>query len=190
MGSNMSTVNVRKAPVTTFEENAVPHAYNRSKAHRWSTSPVAKHEKAVTTPVLPPNNYKRSSDDNEIEIIRPTTFLDHSGHINKVISFHSSRCWREYFQASKQSDKLIVIFFWATWCGFCRYVDPVLDDLAARYMDVEIHKIDVDELYDISREFGVHAMPTFLFIKRGKVVDKVTGTRLEDIRSKIERNRV
>ncbi|KAK9675772.1 hypothetical protein RND81_11G030100 [Saponaria officinalis] len=194
MGANMSTVNQRKAPIVTSMENAVsqalPHAYNRSEAHRWTTIPPVEGKVAVDNHNLS-RNYKRPSEDqaNVVEITRPSAFLNHSANISKVISFHSSRRWREYFQASKQSNKLIVTFFSASWCRFCRYMDPILDDLATQYSDVEIHKIDVDELFDISREFGVHAMPTFLFVKRGEVVDKVTGTKHEDIRRKIEMHR-
>ncbi|KAK9675770.1 hypothetical protein RND81_11G029900 [Saponaria officinalis] len=170
MGANMSTVNQRKAPILTSGEfgvsPAIPHAYNRSDAHRWTTITPLKDEVAVTNLELS-RNYKRPSVDqvNVNEIIRPRAFLDHSPNINKVISFHSSRCCWDYFQASKQPDKLIVIFFSASWSGFCRYMDPILNDLATQYIDVEFHKIDVDELFDISREFGVQTMPTFLFVK-------------------------
>ncbi|KAL9246428.1 hypothetical protein vseg_019964 [Gypsophila vaccaria] len=180
----MSTVNIRKAPVATFKKNTTAHAHNRS-----TTTPAAKHEKAVTTPVLPPNNYKTSCDDNEIEIIRPTAFLDHSGHINKVISFHSSRCWREYFQASKQWDKLIVIYFTASWCGPCRFMAPVVDEFASHYANVAFNKIDVDELFNVSHDFGVQTMPTFLFIKRGTEIDRVTGARRDELQRKIEKHR-
>ncbi|KAK9675768.1 hypothetical protein RND81_11G029700 [Saponaria officinalis] len=141
MGSNMSTVNQRKAPIITSGEIAVsaapPHAYNRSEAHRWTNIPPVKGDVAVTNPELS-RNYKRPSDDqaNVIEIIRPREFLDHSANINKVISFHSS-----------QVDKLLVIFFSASWSGFCRYMDPIIDDFAAQYIDVEFQKIDVDELF-------------------------------------------
>ncbi|XP_074274527.1 thioredoxin H2-like [Silene latifolia] len=183
MGSNSSTSNGRK------EANAMTtvHEYKRSEAHRWTNEPPVKTEVATAT-----RNFKKTNEDqsnNMIEIIRPVAFLNHSANTNRVISFNSTATWRAHFQASRQSDKLIVIFFSASWCGFCRYMSPILDDLATQYTDVEMHKIDVDELYEISREFRVTTMPTFLFIKRGIEVDKVIGTRHQDIRTKIEKYR-
>ncbi|KAK9675761.1 hypothetical protein RND81_11G029000 [Saponaria officinalis] len=170
MGSNMSTVNQRKAPIITSGEIAVsaapPHAYNRSEAHRWTNIPPVKGDVAVTNPELS-RNYKWLSDDqaNVIEIIRPCAFHDHSANINKVISFHSSRCWKDYFQASKKSDKLLVIFFSASWSGFCRYMDPILDDFAAQYIDVEFQKIDMDELF-------VRSISTIIIASKRKLLTK------------------
>ncbi|XP_074278741.1 thioredoxin H2-like [Silene latifolia] len=176
MGSNVSSTSCERKEA---KARATPRAYRRCNAHRWTDTPPAESEVATDS-----CNFKNSNEDQSnmtIEIIRPNT--------NRVISFHSCSSWREYFQASKHSDKLIVIFFSASWCGFCRYMEPIVDDLATEYTDIEFHKNDIDKLFEISREFQVTVMPTFIFIKRGKEVDKVIGTNHQEIRTKIEKHR-
>ncbi|KAK6931172.1 Thioredoxin domain [Dillenia turbinata] len=106
-----------------------------------------------------------------------------------VIAFHSSAGWRAHFQATKSSSKLMVIDFTATWCGPCRLMEPVLNEFAAKYTDVDFIKIDVDELMDVAWEYEVQAMPTFILIKNGKVVDKIVGARKDDLQKKIEKHR-
>ncbi|CAL5399484.1 unnamed protein product [Camellia sinensis] len=83
----------------------------------------------------------------------------------------------------------MVIYFTASWCVPCRFMEPAIDEFAAKYTEVEFIKIDVDELMDVSQEYGVQAMPTFILIKKGRVVDKVTGVRKEELQNKIEKNR-
>lgn len=106
-----------------------------------------------------------------------------------VISFRSSSRWKSHFEASKQTSKLMVIDFMASWCGPCQFMQPALNEFAQIYTDVEFIKIDVDELHDVAEEFGVEAMPTFKLIKKGKEVDKVVGAKKEDLRKKIEKHR-
>ncbi|KAK3038583.1 hypothetical protein RJ639_027246 [Escallonia herrerae] len=112
------------------------------------------------------------------------------GKRSQVIAFHSSSVWKTHFEASKESSKLLVIDFTATWCGPCRYMEPALNLFADTYTDVEFIKIDVDELPDVTREFRVEAMPTFLLIKRGKEVDRVVGAKKDELQKKIEKHRV
>ncbi|GMH15332.1 hypothetical protein Nepgr_017173 [Nepenthes gracilis] len=108
---------------------------------------------------------------------------------SRVLAFHSAAQWKAYFEASKQSNKMIVIDFTATWCRPCRYMDPSVDEFAAKYSDVEFIKIDVDELMNVAGEFGIHAMPTFLLIKNGKEIDKVVGAKKQELQAKIEKHR-
>lgn len=108
---------------------------------------------------------------------------------SQIIAFHSSAKWRIHFEAAKQTDKLIVIDFTASWCGPCRFMEPAIAEFAAKYADVDFVKIDVDELEDVAQEFGVQAMPTFLLIKKGKEVDKVVGAKKDDLQKKIEKYR-
>lgn len=105
-----------------------------------------------------------------------------------VISFHSAAQWRAHFNASINTTKLMVIDFTATWCGPCRMMEPVINEFDAKYTDVEFIKIDVDELEGVTREFGVQAMPTFILLKKGKQVDKVTGTKKDELQKKIEKH--
>ncbi len=75
-----------------------------------------------------------------------------------------------------KSGKPLVLDFWAEWCGPCRMVAPIIDDLAKEYAGrVNIGKMDVDNNDEVVSKFGVRNIPTVLFIKNGEVVDKQVG---------------
>ncbi len=73
------------------------------------------------------------------------------------------------------SGKLSVVDFWAVWCGPCRMVGPIIEELHNEHEDVVIGKVNVDENPAISMRYRVRNIPTVLFIKDGKIVDKVVG---------------
>ncbi|MDX9748614.1 MAG: thioredoxin [Paludibacter sp.] len=74
------------------------------------------------------------------------------------------------------SGKPVVIDFWAEWCGPCRMVGPSIEELANEYAGkVEIGKLNVDDNVDTPSEYGIRNIPTILFIKDGKIVDKQVG---------------
>ncbi|XAR53238.1 Monodehydroascorbate reductase (NADH) [Bertholletia excelsa] len=135
----------------------------------------------------------------EYSVQRPTGYGNGYGYgsgstsvktsISQVITFHSSSKWRAHFESSKSTDKLMVIDFTASWCVPCRTMEPAINEFAAKYTDVQFIKIDVDQLMDVANEFGVQSMPTFLLIKKGRVLDKITGARKEELQKKIERHR-
>ncbi|CAM8953145.1 unnamed protein product [Rhodiola kirilowii] len=110
--------------------------------------------------------------------------------MNRIIVFRSTTQWRAHFEASKLSNKLMVIYFSASWCGPCRYMEPIVNELAAKYSEVEFIKIDVDELPAVSWEFAIQAMPTFVLLRGGKEVDKVVGAKKDELQWKIEKHTV
>ena len=75
-----------------------------------------------------------------------------------------------------ESDKLTVIDFWAEWCGPCRAIGPVIEELATEYAGiVNIGKVNVDVNPTLSMNFGITSIPAILFVKGGQVVDKQIG---------------
>ena len=82
----------------------------------------------------------------------------------------------ENFEELIASGKPIVLDFWATWCGPCRRVGPIIAELANDYEgQVIVGKCDIEEDEDLPMRFGVRNIPTILFIKNGEVVDKQVG---------------
>ena len=76
----------------------------------------------------------------------------------------------------EKNDKLTVVDFWATWCGPCRMIAPILDQLATEYQDkVKVTKLDVDANIKTATRFNVRSIPMLLFFKDGKLVDQIVG---------------
>jgi thioredoxin 1 len=77
-----------------------------------------------------------------------------------------------------ESNQLSVVDFWAEWCGPCRAIGPVIEELSKEYEGtVKIGKVNVDHNPQISMNFGITSIPAILFIKDGKVVDKLVGAQ-------------
>lgn len=90
----------------------------------------------------------------------------------------------ENFESYKNGSLPLVIDFWATWCGPCRMVAPIIEELAKEYDGkVTVAKCDVEEADDIAAEFGIRSIPTIIFIKNGQIQDKLVGAASK---SKIE----
>ncbi|CAN0430012.1 unnamed protein product [Ectocarpus sp. 8 AP-2014] len=87
---------------------------------------------------------------------------------------------------SNSNDALVVIDFTATWCGPCQKISPVFELLSQELTDVVFLKVDVDENEETAQKYDVVQMPTFLFMRKGEVVDQFSGASVAMLREKIE----
>ncbi len=76
-----------------------------------------------------------------------------------------------------QSDKTVLIDFYADWCGPCRMVGPIVEEIAAEHLEYKICKVNVDEEQELAAQFGVMSIPSLFVLKNGKVVNQTLGAQ-------------
>ncbi|KHJ94603.1 putative thioredoxin [Oesophagostomum dentatum] len=90
---------------------------------------------------------------------------------------------------NENPNTLVVIDFYATWCGPCKIMGPKFHKLSNEYTSVVFVKVDVDESEDIVSRFDIKVMPTFIFMRKGAQIDIVEGSVEDDLRKKIEQHK-
>ncbi|XP_043800744.1 thioredoxin-2-like [Apis laboriosa] len=92
-------------------------------------------------------------------------------------------------QLEKAGDQLVVIDFFAVWCGPCKIIGPKVEELSLEMEDVIFLKVDVDECEDIVGEYEITSMPTFVFIKNNKVLENFSGANYDKLKNTIQKHK-
>eukprot|EP01104_Vermistella_antarctica_P019532 TRINITY_DN7699_c0_g1_i1.p1 TRINITY_DN7699_c0_g1~~TRINITY_DN7699_c0_g1_i1.p1 ORF type:complete len:118 (-),score=33.89 TRINITY_DN7699_c0_g1_i1:136-450(-) len=93
------------------------------------------------------------------------------------------------FKEQTSKDTLVVVDFFAVWCGPCKRISPFFVELAAKYPDVTFVKVDIDEAPDVAEDQEVSAMPTFRYFKSGKQVAELVGASKEKLEALVVENK-
>lgn len=92
-------------------------------------------------------------------------------------------------QLKEAGSKLVVVDFYATWCGPCKIISPKLEEMAAQFTDVIFLKVDVDDCEEVASTYGISCMPTFMFFKKTEKVAEFSGANADKLRELVVSNK-
>ena len=87
---------------------------------------------------------------------------------------------KENFESIKVSDKTVLLDFYADWCGPCRMVSPLVDEIAEEYPQYLVCKVNVDNAPDLTQAFGIVSIPTLVVLKNGAIANQAVGARSKE----------
>ena len=110
---------------------------------------------------------------NKIQIIIKPQRNDREDYKMTAININKNNFQNEVMN----SDKTVLLDFWAPWCAPCRMVVPIIEEIAGERPDIKVGKINVDEQPELASEFSIMSIPTLVVMKNGKIVQQVSGAR-------------
>ena len=110
---------------------------------------------------------------NKIQIIIKPQRNDREDYKMTAININKNNFQNEVMN----SDKTVLLDFWAPWCAPCRMVVPIIEEIAGERPDIRVGKINVDEQPELASEFSIMSIPTLVVMKNGKIIQQVSGAR-------------
>ena len=117
-------------------------------------------------------------EDNELEKIKKKQLeeLLHQQNLNKIVNETPvMELTSQDFDQKKSENELLLVDFWAEWCGPCKSMHPIFSRMAKKYKSVRFARVNVDNAQDIAMRYGVQSIPTFIMFKNGQVANTMVG---------------